>query len=157
MNKFKAADDSVDQQRGIDHIGVGIGAIVHDGKGNILLMKRGPKARDEQGRWDICGGAVEFGESIDEAILRELNEELCTKPIDIEFLSAYDVHREFSGTHTHWIQLIHSVKVKPNTVKIGEPHKISEIGWFTIDSLPSPQHSQLHRAMALAEKAGIFN
>jgi 8-oxo-dGTP diphosphatase len=81
--KTKVAPDHVDLKRGIDHIGVSAGAIIHDGKGRILLMKRGPAARDEHGRWDICGGAVEFGESIDEAIRREIMEELCAEPLDV--------------------------------------------------------------------------
>ena len=37
-------------KRGFDYIGVSACAIVHDGQGNILMMKRGAKARDEHGR-----------------------------------------------------------------------------------------------------------
>jgi len=71
MTKIVPAEEKVDHRRGIDHIGVSVVAVVHDGKGKILLQKRGPKARDERGNWDICGGAIEFGESIEEAIKRE--------------------------------------------------------------------------------------
>jgi len=149
------ADESIDLRRGIDHIGVGALCIIHDGRGHILLMKRGPKARDEQGRWDICGGAIEFGESIDAALRRELMEELCTEPLDVEFLVAYDAHRKQKGVPTHWIQIIHAVKVDPKKVKIGEPHKISEIGWFSATALPSPLHSQFQRSFGPAKTAGF--
>src|SRR5947209_4628690 len=100
-------DDAADLRRGIDHIGVSLASIIHDGLGNILLMKRGPKARDERGRWDLCGGALEFGESIDEGIRREVSEELCAKVLNIEFLSIYDAHRKHEGQKTHWIALLH--------------------------------------------------
>jgi len=63
-NKAKIADEKTNARRGVEHIGVSVTSIIHDGKGKILLMKRGPQARDERGKWDICGGAIEFGESM---------------------------------------------------------------------------------------------
>jgi len=154
-NPIVPAVGRVDLKRGIDHIGVGAVAIVHDGDGKILLMKRGQKARDEQGRWDVCGGAIEFGESIDEALRRELMEELCAEALDIEFLTAYDAHREHEGSPTHWVQMVHAVRVDPNTVKIGEPHKIAELGWLTSDALPQPLHSQFWKSYQVVLDRGI--
>lgn len=149
------APDAVDLRRGIDHIGLSACAVVHDGNGRILLMKRGAKARDERGRWDICGGAIEFGESIDEAIRREIREELCTEALDIEFLTAYDAHREHEGVKTHWVALIHAVRVDPESLSIGEPEKIEEIGWFKDATLPSPRHSQFDKSYNVAKARGI--
>jgi len=150
------AEESVDLKRGIDHIGVGVCMVIHDGMGSVLLMKRGEKARDEQGRWDICGGAIEFSESIDDALKRELMEELCTIPQEVIFLTAYDAHREHQGQPTHWVQLIHTVKVDPQTIKIGEPHKIAEIGWFNKDTLPDPKHSQFWKSIQPSIDAGFI-
>lgn len=152
----KVASEKTDLRRGIDHIGVSIACIVHDGNGRILLMKRGPMARDEHGRWDVLGGAIEFGESVEDAIHREAEEELCAKPLEIEFLTAYDAHREHEGQPTHWIALVHAVRVNPDTVKIGEPHKISEIGWFTSKTLPSPRHSQFEKSFKFALSFGLI-
>lgn len=145
-----------DTRRGIDHIGVSACALVHDGKGNVLLMKRGANARDEHGRWDIMGGAIELGESIDHTLHRELYEELKTKPLEVLFLSAYDAHREYQGQKTHWIALLHAIRVKPDTVSLGEPDKFDEIGWFTSKNLPAPLHSQFHKALQAAQAAGII-
>ncbi|MCA9332468.1 NUDIX domain-containing protein [Candidatus Saccharibacteria bacterium] len=155
MSKVKIADEKTDLRRGIDHIGVSVCSVIHDGNGRILLMKRGPEARDENGCWDICGGAVEFGESIDEAVKREVHEELCAKPIEIDFVTAYDAHREHDGNKTHWVALVHVVKVDPGRVRIGEPHKISEIGWFTKDTLPEPRHSQFDKSFSQILPLGI--
>ena len=33
--------------------------------------------------------------------------------------------------------------VNREKVANGEPHKFDEIGWFTLNNLPSPLHSQL--------------
>ena len=132
-------------------------AMIHDGNGRLLLMKRGPKARDERGRWDVCGGAIEFSEQVMDAVHREVKEELCTEPLEVEFVTAYDAHREHEGKATHWVQLVHAVKVNPETVKIGEPHKIAELGWFSAQDLPVPLHSQFHKSFAHARKIGIVD
>lgn len=152
---LKVADEKTDLRRGIDHIGVTVCSIIHDGQGNILLMKRGPQARDERGAWDICGGALEFGEDIHDGIRREVMEELCVEALDIEFLKIYDAHREHEGQQTHWIALVHAVRVDPGQVKIGEPHKIAEVDWFTSQNLPAPLHSQFDKSFAMARKRGI--
>ena len=153
---MKTADKTTDLRRGVDHIGISAAAIIHDGNGKVLLMQRGPKARDENGRWDIVGGAIEFGESIDDALIREVDEELLAKPYDITFLGAYDAHREHNGDKTHWICLLHSARIYADKVKIGEPTKISQLGWFSLSDIPSPQHSMLHKALAAAQEAGII-
>jgi len=51
---------------------VGVGAlIVHEGK--LVLVKRG--VQPDKGKWSIPGGAVELGERIRDAVLREAKEE----------------------------------------------------------------------------------
>lgn len=52
---------------------VGVGAVVFDGHGCVLLVKR----RNEPlaGQWNLPGGAVEVGESLAEAAAREVLEE----------------------------------------------------------------------------------
>lgn len=144
------ADEQKDLRRGIDHIGISASFVVHDGKGNVLLQKRGPGARDENGNWDVGGGAIEFGESIDEAVKREIQEELCVEPIGIQFLTVYDAFREHNGHKTHWIAIMHAVLVDPSGVKIGEPDKIEELGWFKSTQLPSPLHSQFWKSYQIA-------
>lgn len=155
MNQGDRSDDTT-RRRGIDHIGVSACAIVHDGNGKILMMKRGAKARDEHGRWDIMGGSVEFGEPIKDALRRELKEELRTVPLRIQFLTAYEAHRKYKSEKTHWVALLHSVRVNPKTVSLGEPDKFDEIGWFTLRTLPSPLHSQFPKALKAALAAGII-
>lgn len=150
------ANNKTDARRGIDHIGVTVCFVVHDGAGNILLQKRSQKCRDEKGRWDIGGGALEFGEKLSDAVRREVYEELRTDVLDIKFLFSFEALRDNDGTPTHWIAMSHAVKVDPKKVKNGEPNKIDELGWFTMANLPEPLHSQMKKSLDRAKAEGII-
>ena len=52
---------------------VGVGGIVFDARGNVLLVKRGNEPR--KGHWSIPGGLLELGESLLEGVKREIREE----------------------------------------------------------------------------------
>lgn len=146
----------MDARRGVDFIGVTVPFVIHDGKGKFLLQKRSKNCRDEQGRWDVGGGSMEFGETWEEAVRREVKEELGVDPQKVEFIHAFNALRDNHGTPTHWVALVHAVQVDPDEVKIIETDKIDEIGWFTMDSLPSPLHSQMMNGLLPAQKAGII-
>lgn len=62
-------------KKGIDYIGVGVGAVIFNQNGGIFLAKRGKEARNERSRWEFPGGGVEFGETLENAIVREVKEE----------------------------------------------------------------------------------
>ncbi len=69
--------------------------------------------------------------------------------LDFEFLGYRDVHREHDGRKTHWIALDFKVLVDRSKAKNGEPHKLDEVAWFTLDDLPSPLHSQFPNFLRL--------
>lgn len=146
MNKVVVADQKVDFKCGVDYIGITVVFVVHDGEGNILLQKRSKNCRDEQGKWDVGGGALEFGEKLEDGVRREIQEELLSECIKIDFLGTFEAFRENEGIPTHWMAFVHAVQVDPKTVKIGEPHKIDKISWFNPNSLPKPLHSQFHKS-----------
>jgi 8-oxo-dGTP diphosphatase len=50
-----------------------VGGIVHDAAGRLLLIRRGTEPG--RGRWSVPGGRVEPGESLSEAVEREVAEE----------------------------------------------------------------------------------
>jgi 8-oxo-dGTP pyrophosphatase MutT (NUDIX family) len=129
-------------RNGIDHIGITLVYFCHDGEGNFLMNLRSQEARDEQGRWDIGGGALEFGDTVGDMLRKEIREEYCTDVLASEFLGFRDVHREHNSEHTHWIALDFKVLVDRSKVQNGEPHKFDEVAWFRLDAMPTPVHSQ---------------
>lgn len=126
---------------GKERIGVAVSCFCHDGKGNYLLEKRSMQARDEQGRWNPGGGTVEFGETTEDAIRRELKEEYSVNVLSYEFLGYRDVIRTVEDRVSHWILLDFKVLINPAQVRIGEPDVIDEVRWVTIDNIPTPMHS----------------
>ena len=125
---------------GFDYIGVTTAFYCHDGEGRFLLHRRGPKARDERGKWDFGAGEMEFGETPVEAVMREVREEYgCQGWID-EMLPPHSVIREIEGEKIHWLAIPFIVRVNPKSVKIVDTSKIDDWGWYQIKFLPSPLH-----------------
>jgi len=131
-----------DFKRGIDYIGVNCVFYCHDGNGRLLLQKRSEKCRDEVGHWDVGGGAMEFGETPEETVAREVAEEYGCDPLMITLGGVRTILRDNGGVKTHWVSFVFLVRVDPARVIIGDPEKMEEIGWFLPESFPSPLHSQ---------------
>lgn len=129
-------------KKGHDYIGNSVIFFCHDGAGRFLMAKRGRNARDENGRWEIGGGGIEFGETAEEALRREIREKYGAEPQTYEFLGYMDVHREQEGRRTHWIALAFKAHVHADEVSNAEPDICDEIGWFTLNTLPEDLHSQ---------------
>jgi 8-oxo-dGTP diphosphatase len=129
-------------QPGVDYTGVTIVFLCHDGKGNILLNKRRKNCRDEQECWDPGGGGLEFNDSVEETLKKEIKEEYCKDVLSYEFLGFRDIHRQLNGKPTHWVSIDFKVLVDRSKVKNGEPHKFDDLGWFQVNTLPTPLHSQ---------------
>ena len=127
---------------GINFIGIAVVYFCHDGKGNVLLAKRTNNCRDEHGRWDPGGGAIEVGEKIEEALYREIKEEYGTNIIRTEFLGFREILQDQQGQRTHWISFDFKVHVDRKKVQNLEPQKHNPLDWFRLDNLPEPMHSQ---------------
>jgi 8-oxo-dGTP pyrophosphatase MutT (NUDIX family) len=119
--------------------------VCHDGAGRILLARRASAARDEPGSWDTGAGALEYGEEFAEAVAREVAEEYSAAAREIRLLGVRNVVRPDS----HWVALVFAVRVDPDGVAIGEPHKFDAIGWYDPAAPPEPAHSQLATTLAL--------
>lgn len=141
--------------QGIDYPGVAIIYFCHDGRGNFIMAKRAETARDENGRWDIGGGGLDFGLTVEQTLKKEINEEYCTDVFDTEFLGYRDVHRVHNGQKTQWIALDFKVLIDPTKVKLNEPEKLTDLQWFLFDQLSDDLHSQLPYFLKSIKKSSI--
>jgi mutator protein MutT len=118
-------------KRGIDYIGVGVGACIVNDQGQIFLALRGQKAKNEKGKWEIPGGSVEFGETLENALKREIFEEL---GIEIEIVKLLDVcDHILKDEGQHWVSPTYICKITKGIPTVKEPEKCDGIGWFSID------------------------
>lgn len=124
-------------KKGTDYIGVGVGAMIFDDQGRLLMTKRGQGAKNERGCWEIPGGGVELNEARADAIVREVSEEL---GVDVEVLEELlTFEHMIPDEGQHWLATTFIVAIKDGqTPKIMEPHKCDAIEWFALDELPSP-------------------
>jgi 8-oxo-dGTP diphosphatase len=49
--------------------------VIRDKEGRCLLLKRSMSSKGNPGKWDLPGGKVDAGESLEEGLLREVREE----------------------------------------------------------------------------------
>jgi len=124
-------------KRGVDYIGVSVGAMILNDKGEVLLCKRSQRASNERGCWEVPGGAVEFNETLEDAIHREIREEL---GVDIDLLEQFPAANHIiPSDKQHWVPSTFLAKLKDGNIpKIMEPEKCDEIDWFSLDHLPTP-------------------
>ncbi len=93
-------------ERGKDYVGVGVGAVIVEDQ-QILLIKR--LKPPEAGYWAIQGGAVEFGETIEHAIKREVKEELDVESDIVTLLGVTDHILPAEGVH--WVAPVFLIKI----------------------------------------------
>lgn len=130
-------------KRGVDYIGVGVGAIIIDKQGCLFLARRGPKAKNERGLWEFPGGSVEFGETLAQALQREIQEEY---GIEISVGKLVDVvDHILPQEHQHWVSPTFICEITTGVPTIREPEKCTEIGWFDVDQVPN-ELTQVTRA-----------
>ena len=80
-------------------VGVG-GVVVRDGR--ALLVRRGKPPL--YGRWVVPGGTVELGETLEEALVRELREETGLDVEPVEVLAVFDrIERDAAGVAYHYV------------------------------------------------------
>jgi ADP-ribose pyrophosphatase YjhB (NUDIX family) len=141
---------------GIDYIGVSVVFYAHDGNGKFLFLKRSEKVNDFQGCWESGGGRLHKNETIEEALIREMSDEVnCSSLVVDEVLPPVSqIVRNDEGKMVHWLILPHIVRVDSDEVQLKNIENIEEIGWFGLDALPDPLHPTVARE--IVDFAEIF-
>jgi 8-oxo-dGTP diphosphatase len=135
---------------GFDVIGVGVGAVIYNARGEFFLSQRGPLAKNDRGTWEFPGGSVEFGERLADAIQREIREEYGME-IAITGLLSVDDHILLDECQ-HWVSPTFLARHLAGEPRILEPGKCAAIGWFTLATLPAPLSVITQADVAALEK-----
>ncbi len=107
-----------------------LAVIEREGKLLLGLKKRGYA----EGVWNGYGGKVEKGESVEDAMARELLEESSLQALRMEKVG----HLEFTSNIEDEISICHLFLIHEY---LGEPVETEEMRpqWFSVDSLPYDQ------------------
>jgi 8-oxo-dGTP diphosphatase len=108
------------------------GIIVH--RGRVLLGRRAVTRSFYPNVWDIFGGHLEPGEEPEQALVRELEEELGIVPASWSPLATHRVPvTDQSGiTQASLTLFLYCVTAWSGTPCNRQPHEHSAIGWFTL-------------------------
>jgi 8-oxo-dGTP diphosphatase len=104
------------------------GVIVEEGK--ILLIKRGNEPY--KGLWALPGGFVEYGETTEKAVVREVKEETGLLCNIVKLVGVYsDPDRDPRG---HTVSVVYMLKVSTGHISAGDD--AVKACWFPVDELP---------------------
>jgi ADP-ribose pyrophosphatase YjhB (NUDIX family) len=134
----------------------GVSAIILSAEG--LLLQR----RSDNGHWGLPGGAVEPGESVSEALIREVREETGLEVRPGRLIGVYSApanHQVVTypdGNVIHYVSSSFECRVTGGTLACG--NESLELGWFDAQKLPDgflPMH-RIRIEDALAGRAEAF-
>ena len=116
-------------------------ALILDQEGRILLQRRGPKSRDEVGKLEDIGGAVEdtditFRDAMKREILEETGEDInftIDELVGASLVSKYDSR---SDSNVNWFFLLYKCTYIDGELKINEPGKSLGYEFYKQDELP---------------------
>jgi 8-oxo-dGTP diphosphatase len=113
---------------------VGVGAVIVDGN-RVLLIRRGQPPL--LGEWSLPGGALECGETLREAAIREAREETGLVVEVVDMLGVYErVMRSDDGrVRYHYVLIDFLCRPEAGEVKAGSD--AAAVEWFTGEELPS--------------------
>lgn len=98
---------------------IAVKGLIHNPKGEILLLQRQPKEVHAAGEWDIPGGRLEEGENTIEGVKREALEE-ANLPVDVIMPVAVDHFTRDDGQVITMI--IFLCKARGIDIKLSDAH-----------------------------------
>ena len=106
----------------------GVVGIIAAEDGRVLLLQR---ARDPgRGLWGLPGGFVDPGESADEALIREVREEVGLTAVQLNYLGSFANRYDYRGVVIPVTDVIYTCTVESHAPLRVEPEEIQEAVWL---------------------------
>jgi len=117
---------------------VGVGVMIINSEGKILLCLR--QGSHGAGEWSFPGGGIEFGDTMEKTVKKEVKEETNLEVDNLELVSVAD-ERRYLNEGKQYVMIGFKVNSFSGELKLMEPDKFVEWNWFSLDNLPSPLFS----------------
>ncbi len=137
---------------------IGVGAVIEDGAGRILLVKHIPERGGFwQGKWICPGGELELGETIEEGIKREVKEETQLEIDLVAPLHPFDrIVRSNDKVTLHVIYIDYLARVTGGKLKPGSD--IGQAIWVEKERIPQiweELHDDTKKLLQIANIIGV--
>ena len=94
---------------------------IFNSQGDLYLQKRVMTKKIQPGKWDTAvGGHIDYGESEEEALLRETREELGVRDFTPEFLMRYEFRSSVEAELVYVYKCIYNGKFNPDPTEVSE-------------------------------------
>lgn len=113
---------------------IGVGAIIIKDERVVLVKRARPPIA---GQWSIPGGALEIGELVREAAVREAREETGLMVEPGELLGVFDRVLRDPDQRVQYHYVLIDFLCKPVGGELGAASDAAEVGWFTREELPA--------------------
>ena len=136
-------------------ISVGVGAVILDDDGRILLVKHVPRKGDFWGgQWMVPGGGLEPGETLEEGVVREVEEETNLKVEVLRHVSTLDrIVREGDEVRIHVVYV--DFLVRPVNGELRPSSDVGTARWFSRDEIKAHWEKIHVDTRRLLEKVGL--
>lgn len=120
------------------HLGV-YGVLVKDNQILLIKKSRGPY----KGKLDLPGGKMEFGETIEQALKREILEETGIKIKNFKLLNNFSAHFKYKDSNTKDITELHHIGLVYEIIEFDDSKLLTKLnledslgaGWFELNKL----------------------
>ena len=122
-----------------------VGALIFNADGKLFLMR----SHKWRGKWVVPGGHIELGETMEQALRREIREETGLEIRDIEFICFQEfIHDERFWRRRHFIFFDYACRTDSTEVVLND--EAQDYAWIDLDramAMPVERYT----AVAIAE------
>jgi len=110
---------------------VAVNAVIINDDNHFVLTKRA-----DTGMWCLPGGLVEFGETIQDATIREVREEIGVECMIEKLVGIYSINNknDMPVTKSNSIIIAFRCRIKQGTPGLSE--EVTEVAFFSVENIP---------------------
>jgi len=123
------------------------GIILYEEK--VLVLKRSNTDEIGAGNWEFVGGSIEYGEGLEEALLREIKEEIS---IDVKIEKILYATTYNAKPNRYDVIIVYKCKAEDDNIKLSEEH--SEYKWVNEKELRQYVYKDIVEAL---DKYDVFS